>query len=149
MSLIHINTSAALLPKAMKEIARQTRTKKEGLVCFENLTHNPSIYGGTKYMYHIVKMRFCHSISAKEARKDSNAAIRAGGRAGITKFGIFPPHDEPLAALHRQEHGDLLPSRKKLQQCQEKRQDRTEARWDSWPTDPPGRGIPAVQPLYP
>lgn len=133
-----MNTSAALLPKATKETASQTRMKMEGLeglVCSDNLTHNLS-FMGEKYMYHVAKTRFCHSISAKEARKDSTAAIGAGGRGGITKFGIFSPHDEPLAALHRETLGICFLPGRKLQQRQEKRQDRIEAHWGSWPPDP-------------
>lgn len=87
--------------------------KKEGLVCSENLTHNPSIYGGKKYMYHIVKTRFCHSISVKGVRKDSTAAIRAGGRLGITKFGILSPMKSHWQHSRERNTGDLLPSRKK------------------------------------
>lgn len=58
-------------------------------------------------------MRFCHSISAKEERKDSTAAIGAGGRLGITKFGIFPPMMSHWQHSTERSTGDLLPSRKK------------------------------------
>lgn len=100
MSLIHINTNAALLPKATEEIARQTRMKKEGLVCSESLTHNPSIYGGK---IHTEKEILPQHLS-KRSEKGFNSWNTSRREGWDYKIWNFPCHDEPLAALHRQEH---------------------------------------------
>lgn len=103
MSLIHINTSAALLPKATEEIARQTRMKKEGLVCSENLTRNPSIYGGKIYVPYSENEILPQHLS-KRSEKGFNSCNMSRREGWDYKIWNFPRHDEPLAALHREEH---------------------------------------------
>lgn len=108
MSLIHINTNAALLPKATEEIARQTRMKKEGLVCSENLTHSPSIYGGKNTYW---KGDF--ATASQQKKWERIQQLKHEQEGGITKFGIFPAMMSHWQRCTDRNTGDLLPSRKK------------------------------------